>query len=61
MRVKKREIDWVGEIKEFLVRERDVKSEKGEHEAIERERGMEETQKMEEEIEGKGCHIDGGG
>ena len=34
MRVKKREIDWVGEIKECLVRERDalerdVKTEKG--------------------------------
>ena len=29
VRVKKREIDWVGEIKECLVRERDVKSENG--------------------------------
>ena len=28
MKVKKREIDWVIEIKECLVRERDVKTEK---------------------------------
>ena len=39
MRVKKREIDWVGEIKECLVRERDVKSEK------ERERGNRERER----------------